>query len=182
MPPIRSARSGNEFPRFPSVFLKTEGEGKAELWIGYDGVPPILRTQFERFIHAHLERRAISGTVTRERQYSCPNDNTAFNSEQVQQVRDRGRDSILCPVCEKRATLRDDYEPTTGADHSIAAMDKSRQFVRRRCPVIPVLLAGAERPELPALLDGMTWVDLAASDPDPLDQLEWGITGRHPDR
>jgi hypothetical protein len=32
---------------------------------------------------------------------------------------------------------------------------------------------------LPTFLDGMTWVDLAASDPDP---LEWGITGRHPDR
>jgi hypothetical protein len=57
-----------------------------------------------------------------------------------------------------------------------------RQFARRRCPVIPVLLPGSERPDLPTFLDGMTWVDLAVSDPDPLDQLEWGITGRHPDR
>ena len=65
-------------------------------------------------------------------------------------------------------------------DQELAAF--MRQFVRRRCPVIPVLLPGAERPELPAFLDGMTWVDLAASGPDPLDQLEWGITGRHPDR
>ncbi len=262
-----------------TIFLKTDGEGKAELWIGYDEVPPVLRTQFERFIHAHLKRRAISGTVIRERQYSCPDDKTAFTPEQVEQVRNRGRVSILCPVCEKRVSLRDDYEPTTGADQSTAAMDKSadvgrekaaastvlrgkeevaefdvflchnsedkpavrdlaqqlrerglrpwlderelrpglpwqrvleeqiqsipaaaviigshvgpwqdqelaafmRQFVRRRCPVIPVLLPGAERPELPAFLDGMTLVDLAASDPDPLDQLEWGITGRHPD-
>jgi hypothetical protein len=57
-----------------------------------------------------------------------------------------------------------------------------RQFVGRRCPLIPVLLPGAERPELPTLLDGMTWVDLAATDPNPLDQLEWAITGTHPDR
>jgi len=262
-----------------TVFLKTDGEGKAELWIGYDGVPPVLQIQFERFIHAHLTRWAIPGTVVRERQYSCPNDNTAFTPEQVEQVRSRGRVRILCPVCEKYVSLRDDYEPTTGADHSTAAMDKSadvgrqkaaastvlrgkeevaefdvflchnsgdkpavrdlaqqlrerglrpwldelelrpglpwqrvlaeqiqnipaavvivgspvgpwqdqelaafmRQFVRRGCPVIPVLLPGAERPELPTFLDGMTWVDLAASDPDPLDQLEWGIRGRRPD-
>jgi hypothetical protein len=65
-------------------------------------------------------------------------------------------------------------------DQELAAF--LRQFVRRRCPVIPVLLPDAERPDLPTLLDGMTWVDLAVSDPDPLDQLEWGITGRHPDR
>ena len=263
-----------------TVFLKTEGEGKAELWIGYDGMPAVLRTQFERFIHAHLQRWAIPGTVIRERQYSCPEDDTAFTPEQVEQVRSRGRVRILCPVCEKYVSLRDDYEPTAGADHSTAAMDQSadvgrkkaaastvlrgkeevaefdvflchnaedkpavrglaqqlrerglrpwldelelrpglpwqevleeqiqripaaavivgshvgpwqdqelaafmRQFVRRRCPVIPVLLLGVERPELPPFLDGMTWVDLAASDPDPLDQLEWGITGRHPDR
>jgi WD40 repeat protein len=263
-----------------TVFLKTEGEGKAELWIGYDQVPSVLRTQFERFIHAHLERWAIPGTVVRERQYSCPDDGTAFTPEQVMQVRSRGRVRILCPVCERYVSLRDDYEPATGADHSTAAMDKSadvgrkkaaastvlrgkeevaefdvflchnsedkpavrdlaqqlmerglrpwlderelrpglpwqlvleqqiqgipaaavivgsqvgpwqdqelqaflRQFARRRCPVIPVLLPGAQLLELPPFLDGMTWVDLARTDPDPLDQLEWGITGRHPDR
>jgi nucleotide-binding universal stress UspA family protein len=188
--------------------------------------------------------------------------------------------SILCPVCEKRVSLRDDYGLTPGLDNSTAAMDKSadvgrekavattvlrgkeevaefdvflchngqdkpavrdlaqqlrerglrpwldeselrpglpwqrvleeqiqsipaaavivgshvgpwqdqelaafiRQFVRRHCPVIPVLLPGTERPELPPFLDGMTWVDMATSDPDPLDRLEWGITGRHPGR
>jgi GTPase SAR1 family protein len=261
-----------------TVFVRTDGEGKAELWIGYDGVPPVLRIQFERFIHAHLTRWAIPGTVVRERQYICPDDHTTFTPEQVIRARSRGRTSITCPACEKRVSLRDDYEPTTGADQSTAAMDKSadvgrkkaaattvlrgkeevaefdvflchnwddkpavrdlalklrerglrpwldewelrpglpwqrvleeqiqsmpaaavivgstvdpwqdqelaafmRQFVRRRCPVIPVLLPGTERPELPAFLDGMTWVDLAADDPDPLDQLEWGITGRNP--
>jgi GTPase SAR1 family protein len=263
-----------------TVFLKSDNEGKAELWIGYDGVPDILRMQFERFVHVHLDRWATAGTVTRERQYSCPEDKTAFTPEQVEQVRNRGRGSILCPVCEKRVLLRDDYQPMTGTDNSTADMDASadagresaaastvlrgkeevaefdvflchnvndkpavrqlaqqlrerglrpwlderelrpglpwqrvleeqiqsipatavivgsrvgpwqdqelaaflRQFVKRRCPVIPVLLPGAERPNLPAFLDGMTWVDLAVIDPNPIDQLEWGITGRHPDR
>jgi GTPase SAR1 family protein len=263
-----------------TVFLKSDGEGKAELWIGYEEVPDLLRMQFERFVHVHLDRRAAPGTVTRERQYSCPEDHTAFTSEQVEQVRNRRRGTILCPVCEHRVSLRDDYAPVTGTDHSTAAMDASadagrevaaastvlrakeevaefdvflchnwddkpavrelaqqlrergvrpwlderelrpglpwqraledqiqnipaavvivgsvvgpwqdqevvaflRQFVKRGCPVIPVLLPGAERPDLPVFLDGMTWVDLAAVEPDPLDQLLWGVTGRRPDR
>jgi small GTP-binding protein len=263
-----------------TVFLKSDGEGTAELWIGYDGVPDLLRLQFERFVHAHLDRRAAPGSVTRERQYSCPEDNTAFTPEQVKQVRERGRETIICPVCEHRVSLRDDYGPRTGPDRATAAMDASadaklkiaaaapvlrgkeevaefdvyicynwddkllvrdlaqrlrdrglrpwldeselrpglpwqpeleeqiqslpaavvivgsqvgpwqnqeaaaflRQFMKRECPVIPVLLPGVTRPDLPVFLDGMTWVDLAGSGPDPLDQLEWGITGRRPER
>jgi GTPase SAR1 family protein len=263
-----------------TVFLKSDGDGKAELWVGYDGVPTALRTQFERFIHAHLDRRAIDDTVIRERQYSCPEDNTALTPEQVEQVRNRGRDTILCPVCEQRVSLRDDYGRTADIDRFTEAMDASadrgresaaastvlrgkeevsefdvflchnvsdkpavrklaqqlrdrglrpwldehelrpglpwqrvleeqiqsipaaavivgsrvgpwqnheleaflRQFAKRECPVIPVLLPGAVRPSLPMFLDGMTWVDLEVLDPNPLDQLEWGITGRHPDR
>jgi small GTP-binding protein len=262
-----------------TICLKSDGEGRAELWIGYDRVPDYLRLQFERFVHAHLDRRATVGTVTRERQYSCPDDYTAFTPEQVERVRDRGRDSILCPVCENRVALRDDYQPMADADQSTAAMDASadvgrdqaaaatvlrgketvaefdvflchnwedkpavrilaqqlrergirpwldeeqfrpglpwqrmleeqiqhipaaivavgsqigpwqdqelaaflRQFVRRRCPVIPVLLPDADPPPLPSLLDGMTWVNLGTAIPDPLDLIVWGITGRRPE-
>lgn len=270
----QSAAEGGEC----TVSLKSDGEGKAELWIGYDGVPRHLRMQLERFVHAQLDRRATLGTVGRERQYSCPDDNTAFTPEQVARVRQRGKESILCPVCENSVALVDDYESTLGTDQLTAAMEESadrgreseaastvllgkeevaefdvflchnvvdkptvrdiaqrlrgrglrpwldehelrpglpwqrvledqiqsipagivvvgsevgplqdheltaflRQFVKRGCPVIPVLLPGVERPELPTLLDGMTWVDLAIADPDPLDQLEWGITGKYP--
>lgn len=263
-----------------TVFLKSEGDGKAELEIGYDGVPNDIRPQFERFVHAHLERRATPGTVTRERQYCCPDDSTAFTREMVEQVRQRGRAGIMCPVCEQRVSLRDNYEQTADTDQLTAAMEASadrgrrfalaravlrgkeeaaefdvflchnfadkpavrelaqrlmerglrpwlderelrpgfpwqqtlesqiqsipaaavivgsrvgpwqnreldaflRQFNRRGCPVIPVRLPNAVCPELPVFLDGMTWVDLGVPHPDPLDQLEWGITGRHPDR
>jgi molecular chaperone DnaK (HSP70) len=56
-----------------------------------------------------------------------------------------------------------------------------REFVERRCPVIPVLLPGAAAPVLPRLLRGMTWVDLRAQDPAAIDRLVWGITGRKPE-
>ena len=54
-----------------------------------------------------------------------------------------------------------------------------RQFVRRSSPVIPVLLENApDTPALPLFLEAMTWVDFRLTDPDPLERLVWGITGK----
>jgi RNA polymerase sigma factor (sigma-70 family) len=53
-----------------------------------------------------------------------------------------------------------------------------RQFVLRKCPVIPVILRGCRRiPHLPPFLDGMTWVNFGKRKPAPIQQLVWGITG-----
>ena len=53
-----------------------------------------------------------------------------------------------------------------------------RQFVKRQCPVIPVILPGCTNPpELPTFLEAMMWVDFRRLEPDPLEQLLWGITG-----
>jgi hypothetical protein len=55
------------------------------------------------------------------------------------------------------------------------------EFHRRKCPVIPALLPDAPaQPRLPIFLSGRTWVDFRVVDPDPLQQLIWGITGRRP--
>ncbi len=56
-----------------------------------------------------------------------------------------------------------------------------REFVRRRCPVIPVILPNcAEVPELPLFLRQLTWVDFRRDTPDPYNQLLWGIRGTRP--
>jgi hypothetical protein len=58
-----------------------------------------------------------------------------------------------------------------------------RAFVKRKCPVIPILLPDApQEPQLPLFLQGLMWVDFRQHDPqpydpDPLEQLIWGITG-----
>lgn len=54
-----------------------------------------------------------------------------------------------------------------------------QHFVRRRCPVIPVILPNCMgEPEVSVFLENMTWVDFRKSDPDPLDRLIWGISGQ----
>lgn len=56
------------------------------------------------------------------------------------------------------------------------------EFVKRGCPVIPVLLPGADTPTLPVFLRGLTWVNLRSKDGAGIDRLIWGVTGRKPRR
>lgn len=56
-----------------------------------------------------------------------------------------------------------------------------RQLVKRKCPVIPVILhEAAQEPPLPLFLQGNIWVDFRRPEPDPMDQLVFGITGKRP--
>jgi GTPase SAR1 family protein len=265
-----------------TVSLGFEAEGEGDLLVAYDQVPDDIRKQFEHFVHTHLERWATPGTITRERQYSCPDCTVAFTSDMIRQVNRRGRLSILCPICEKRVPLRDDYK-ADGADQSTAQMDASadagreievattvlrgktavlrgqenvaeydvfisyhwpdrdavrslaerlrsrglrpwmderqlrpgvlwqpeveeiigrvpaaavvigtqrgpwqnreiyafiQQSVDRGCAIVPVLLPEADTAGLPIFLQGLTWVNLAVDQPDPIGQLVWGITGQ----
>jgi WD40 repeat protein len=52
------------------------------------------------------------------------------------------------------------------------------QLVKRKCPIIPVVLEGREgQPRLPPFLGTLHIVDMRQPDPDPFKQLIWGITG-----
>jgi hypothetical protein len=54
------------------------------------------------------------------------------------------------------------------------------QFVKRKCPVIPVVLPSAKTtPDLPWTLGNLHWVDFR-TDAQPLKRLIWGITGQKP--
>lgn len=53
------------------------------------------------------------------------------------------------------------------------------EFVKRRCPVIPVILPECSLvPQLPLFLKQFSWVDFRKKYPDPYSQLLWGITGK----
>jgi hypothetical protein len=52
------------------------------------------------------------------------------------------------------------------------------QLVKRKCPIIPVILEGRQgQPQLPPFLGLLHVVDMRQPDPDPFRQLVWGITG-----
>ncbi|NOU12133.1 MAG: TIR domain-containing protein [Nitrospira sp.] len=52
------------------------------------------------------------------------------------------------------------------------------QFVKRACPVIPVILSSATgTPELPIFLQNFHWVDFRKNHPDPYEQLISGVAG-----
>ena len=56
-----------------------------------------------------------------------------------------------------------------------------REFFKRKCPVIPVMLPNCSTPpDLPVFLNGMTWVNFSEATSDPLTKLIWGITGQKP--
>jgi nucleotide-binding universal stress UspA family protein len=55
------------------------------------------------------------------------------------------------------------------------------EFVRRNCPIIPVILPTAKTvPELPIFLRQLTWVDLREDMKVGMERLIWGITGKKP--
>jgi nucleotide-binding universal stress UspA family protein len=231
-------------------------------------------------VQTHFERWAEPGSISRERQYSCPDCGSRFTSEMVHEARRRGRLSILCPVCERKVSLWDDYE-ANGTDQSTAQMNASvdagreieaatavvrgktavlrgkedvaehdiflsynrrdkdavrsiaqrlrsrglrpwmderqlrpglpwqpqldeiiarvpaaalvigaqrspwqakeifafiQQSVSWGCVIVPALLPDANTADLPVFLQGLTWVNLAVPEPDPIDQLVWRIT------
>jgi hypothetical protein len=52
------------------------------------------------------------------------------------------------------------------------------RFVKRRSPLIPVILTSRKgNPRLPGFLPMLHAVDMRKTEPDPIDQLVWGITG-----
>ncbi|MBE9061657.1 GUN4 domain-containing protein [cf. Phormidesmis sp. LEGE 11477] len=56
-----------------------------------------------------------------------------------------------------------------------------QEFIRRKCPVIPVMLPETQtQPRLPIFLRNRHWVDFRLQRPNPLSQLIWGITGERP--
>ncbi len=74
-------------------------------------------------------------------------------------------------------------EAGMGSWHEKEMYEFELEFERRGVPVIPVLLPDiSTTSELPLFLKSMQWVDFRKTDPDPLERLIWGITGKRPGR
>lgn len=265
------------------IQLRELEEGRGELTLFFDDkASKVTRSQFESYIAAHLNRRALPGSIQRRRIFVCSGCGEPITDGQRVKRLERGFPFMDCPVCQTRIDLLDSQERipphvmpsvTTmdvnaeeqrkrntavailrgkreAKDYDVflchASEDKPavkdigeklkqqallpwldewelrpglpwqdalgeqiekvktaavfvgekglgpwqnlelnaiiRQFVKRGCPVIPVLLPTCTQvPKLPPFLDGMSWVDFRQKEPNPMGQLLWGITGtRHP--
>lgn len=265
------------------IYMRELNEGHGELTLFFDArASEETRYQFEDYVVAHLQRRALPDTIARRRIFICAECGTTIPDEQSRRRRERGLTEMTCPVCDEKISLLDREERITAAVFAetsavVAEMDRAaderrnremalmilkgkiesgdfdvflcynsedmpevkvigrrlreegilpwldewelrpgqywqtelekqikrikavavfvgpdgfgpwqdlerqaflRQFVKRQCPIIPVVLPGcANPPELPVFLEGMMWVDFRKPEPDPLEQLVWGITG-----
>jgi GTPase SAR1 family protein len=137
-----------------TVHLTRSDEGRGALQAGYSkDVPDIVRSQFERFVQAHLERRATPGTVCRVRLYRCPDPDcrTPFSTAQVEAALSRGRTSLLCPVDETRVPL-EDSPATFGQDAVTRQMDAAADAARSLAAASSVILGKEETTDFDVFL------------------------------
>jgi GTPase SAR1 family protein len=135
-----------------TVHLTRSDEGRGALQVGYsEDVAGVVRFQFERFVLAHLERRATPRTVCRMRLYRCPDCGTSFSPAQIEAALGRGRTSLLCPVDETRVPL-DDSPEALGQDAVTRQMDASADAARSLAAASSIILGKEETTDFDVFL------------------------------
>jgi len=135
-----------------TVHLTRSDEGRGALQVGYsEDVAGVVRFQFERFVLAHVERRATPGTVSRVRLYRCPDCGTPFSDVQVEAALGRGRSSLLCPIDETRVAL-DDNSAASGVDVVTKQMDASADAARSLAAASSIVLGKEETTDFDVFL------------------------------
>ena len=137
-----------------TVHLTHSDEGRGTLELGYsEDVADMVRLQFERFVLAHLGRRATPDTVRRVRLYRCPDCRTHFSTEQIKAAVDRGRASLLCPVDETRVPLEGPYEAQSETQAAVTReMEASADAARGLAAASSVILGKEETTDFDVFL------------------------------
>ena len=122
------------------MFLRLIEEGHAEIILFFDiNVSEQTRQQFDEYIHAHLLKRAVAGSVSRRSIFQCPTCREAIPDKQSTARRRRGFDTITCPICETLLSLADDKQPLTVNNDTIRQMDRSADEQREQAIAASVL-------------------------------------------
>ncbi len=108
------------------ICLREVEEGRGELILFFDETASEeTRFQFEEFVYAHLQRRALPETIQRQRAFVCHECGTPITEMQVTRRRVRGFNWIECSVCGERVLLLDREERLTAARiSSLSQMDR----------------------------------------------------------
>ncbi len=96
------------------MYLRNIGDGRGELTLFFDKTASEpLRLVFEDYIQTHLQRRALPESLKRRRIFICGTCGTPVTEQMVQRRRERGFNSLNCPVCDNQISLRDREERLT---------------------------------------------------------------------
>lgn len=116
------------------MFLREVEEGRGQLTLFYDdAASEETRFHFEEFVHAHLQRRALPDSISRQRIFVCSRCRTSVTDLQATRRRERGFDWIECNVCEERVSLLDGVERLSVVHSSLTPeMDRMADAQRTR--------------------------------------------------
>lgn len=124
------------------IWLRQLEEGKAELTLFYGSstIEP-MRALFEDYVRAHLERRALPGTIYQRRVYACATCDTPLTDVQVRRCLERGLRETHCVVCQSSISL---VEPrtqrlTTAEQRVLNRLDRAADIQRERERAVSVL-------------------------------------------
>jgi hypothetical protein len=128
------------------IHLRELDEGRGEFALFYnEQAGPIVRAQFETYVHDYLQLRALPGSVTLRRIQVCLSCGYTLDDQLVRRRLERGATTIRCPDCEQSvislvdaellasvgAALDDTAMPVMKpADAVVAAMNRSADFRR----------------------------------------------------
>ena len=99
-----------------SFVLTRPKEGQGEISVIFEETTSMdNKVLFLRFIHEHLQRRALPGSVKRDRIYRCPACGEEVENKRAVAVRlENGRNTIFCQYCDHRIRLIDLLEEKFG--------------------------------------------------------------------
>lgn len=117
------------------VLLDYPEEGRGRLLVFFDENSPIeTKVLFSQFIHEHLERYALEGSIDRERIYRCEDCGHAVTDQKAVKVRLRNnKATIPCLYCDHHVMLVDSLEARFGEPATITQIqDIERQVAAAR--------------------------------------------------
>src|SRR5262249_40732578 len=116
------------------IFLHNQGEGSAQLTLFFDeAAGEEIRYHFEQYIEAHLQQRALSESIKRQRIFTCSECGMVVTEQTVQLRAERGFNWLDCPVCATRIKLLDKEERLVAVPESrIQEMNRAADTQRDR--------------------------------------------------
>jgi hypothetical protein len=122
--------------------VKEEAQGTIALFFSAEASTR-TREQFEEYVHLHLVRRGIPGSVNRRRLFRCLKCGTAIADIVVRRRKERGQNNLRCPVCEEIVSLVDSQHLDGGPSEAAQAMERFADQ-RRDSEVAQTIILGKQ--------------------------------------